>query len=86
MDDPALTWAIFGLVWAIGLYREGYRRGLRAALAARPPAEPSPPIVIAGSDRIPVASEQVLAPPTGTRWVRVGGRTIVVDASRLTEP
>jgi hypothetical protein len=85
MEDPALTWTIVGLVWAIGLYRAGYQRGRRAGLAARRPADPSPGIMIAVPDRHPAASVEALPAQPAKRAVRIGGRTIVVDASSLTE-
>lgn len=84
MEDPVFSWTLLLVVWGVALFREGYVRGRRAGLAAR--RVPSPPIMIRVSDPSPPPRELSPAPAKATRIVRIGGRSIVVDASSLTEP
>jgi hypothetical protein len=91
MEDPAMTWAIFAVVWGACLFRDGYRRGRRAA---QPPPVPCPPVFVVSTPpaaaprperpprplRVP---QPVAAPADDRRWVTVGGRDILVEASAI---
>jgi hypothetical protein len=82
--DPTLSWTILLVVVAVRAYRSGYEHGRRTGLATRRPPDPTPPIVIRVADR-PTASVEPPAPTAERRWVRIGGRTISVEASSLTD-
>jgi hypothetical protein len=86
MEDPTLTWVIFGLAFMIGGWCDGYARGLAARPPVRPcpPTRPCPPIPIVAAPRR-AAREPPMPPKPDRVSVRIGRDVVVVDASSLTD-